>query len=371
MDLLAQQCENGSERAWPQGNYDRRIDRQAPSSMPRRLSFIVFGVPRSGTKGLMRALNLHPNVLCAQERFDDRVDHSQVTFPGSFLDGPKVMNRLQRKKLQQLRATAAQKTDIRFVGNKFPRYYLALDRINGEVSNLRNLLIYRSPYGFMPSWNRKELDHRRSSWQVGQVGLFGFFELLICLQNAVRQPRTFVFPYSAGLNKSPEPILAALTFIGADPTSFDLSTFVAKHIPERITSPRRVPIMAHEQAFLDKLQAKELDELVTRHWGVITPTFRAQVADYITTITPALPGAIDEAAAEYENPALTYYGASYVQANSAGLAELLELTEGSSFMATLQETGLWRRAKGAFVQRSSLRRRFTSLRITDPRGLGD
>jgi hypothetical protein len=37
--------------------------------MDHPLDFIVFGVPRSGTKGLVHALNLHPHVYCAPERF--------------------------------------------------------------------------------------------------------------------------------------------------------------------------------------------------------------------------------------------------------------------------------------------------------------
>jgi len=37
--------------------------------MGHPLDFIVFGVPRSGTKALVHALNLHPHVYCAEERF--------------------------------------------------------------------------------------------------------------------------------------------------------------------------------------------------------------------------------------------------------------------------------------------------------------
>ena len=51
--------------------------------MNHPLDFIVFGIPRSGTKALVRALNLHPNVYCAMERFHFRADHSRLTFPES------------------------------------------------------------------------------------------------------------------------------------------------------------------------------------------------------------------------------------------------------------------------------------------------
>jgi hypothetical protein len=54
---------------------------------------------------------------------------------------------------------------------------------------------------------------------------------------------------------------------------------------------RRIPLMPHEQAFLDRLRVEELDEILARRSGVITPTLRKQLADYMTTITPALPAA--------------------------------------------------------------------------------
>jgi hypothetical protein len=38
--------------------------------------------------------------------------------------------------------------------------------------------------------------------------------------------------------------------------------------------------MPHEQVFLDRLRVKELDEILARHSGVITPTLRKQLADY-------------------------------------------------------------------------------------------
>jgi hypothetical protein len=54
--------------------------------MARELDFIIFGFPRSGTKALIRELNLHPHVYCAQERFHFGTDHSRLVFPNSFLD---------------------------------------------------------------------------------------------------------------------------------------------------------------------------------------------------------------------------------------------------------------------------------------------
>ena len=117
--------------------------------MPAQLDFIIYGVPRSGTKGLVRGLNLHPHVYCAMERFHFRDDHTALTFPDSFLDARNI-TRPKPAEDQSSPTELAKKGNIRLAGNKFPRYYFGLDRINRELPNLRNIWIYRSPYEFMP-----------------------------------------------------------------------------------------------------------------------------------------------------------------------------------------------------------------------------
>jgi hypothetical protein len=336
------------------------------TSAQKSLSFIVFGVPRSGTKGLARALNLHPNVLCAQERFDYTVDHSQVSFPAAFLDKPRAMDRLDWRKLHGLEAEAARKGQIRFVGNKLPRYYLALDRINSEVADLRNLLIYRSPYGFIPSWNLKEREQTETRWHAGEVGLFGLLELLVCLQNAIRQTELFVFPYTLGLNESTEPILSAVDFLGADPQAFELETFVTKHLPKKAVSRKRLPLQPFERELLEKLNVKELDQLIGAEWGRMTAHTAVELGDYLESITAVLPQAIDEAFIECDNSAALSYGARYTRSNRAELAELLRMTAGSEFMADVQRFGVWRKLVYAYFQRSLVKRRLTGLRRTEP-----
>lgn len=326
------------------------------------LRFIVFGVPRSGTSALVRALNLHPNVLCADELFHYRADHSRLRYPESFLASHRLTQIPARRRLQVLRAEAMEK-DVLYVGNKSPRYYLVLPRINREIPGLQNLLIYRSPYGVLPSWDRKEREHRVAYWQAGAVGLFGFLDLLVCLNNATRQEGVFVFPYHFGLNESVEPIRAALDFIGADPAAFDEHTFVTKHLPKRATSKRRLEVQPYEREFLDAVGASELDEIFRDNWGVMTPGLVSMVSGYTRSIGARLPKAIDDAFRDADNPAALYYGARYVDLHRPELAELLELTKGSRFMSDVQRFGIPRRIRYAYLQRFFLRRRLTSLRL--------
>jgi hypothetical protein len=324
------------------------------------LSFIVFGVPRSGTKALVRALNLHPNILCASERFDYRADHSRLSFPADFLDRPRSADRLDQRKHREIKAAAARKSEIMFVGNKDPRYYLTLDRINAEVPRLRNLVIYRSPYSVVPSWSRKERDHGQSRWPAGAVGLFAYLDLIVCLQRIASGARAFLFPYDLGLNLSTEPILAAVEFIGANPARFDRQAFDATVLPKRVTNPRRVPLKPYELAFLEELGASELDEIMERNWGVTRESLASELTDYLQQIRPVLPRAIDEAFRQCGNHAATIYGARYVASNRVALEGLLELTTGSEFMADLERYGPTRKAQYALSQRHLITRRLTS-----------
>jgi len=320
----------------------------------------VFGVPRSGTKALVRALNLHPNILCTSERFDYRADHSRLSFPADFLDRPRSADRLDRRKHREIRSAVARKSEITFVGNKDPRYYLTLDRINAQVPGLRNLVIYRSPYAVVPSWNRKESDHVQSRWPAGAVGLFAYLDLIVCLQRIVSGPRAFVFPYELGLNRSAEPILAAVEFIGADPARLDRQAFEATILPKRVTNPRRISPEPHEIAFLEQVRAGELDEIMEGSWGVTGESLASELADYLRRIRPALPRAIDEGFRHCGSQAATTYGARYVASNRDALEGLLELTSESEFMADLQRYGPTRKARYLVSQRHLVARRLRS-----------
>ena len=108
--------------------------------MSHPLDFIVFGVPRSGTKALVHALNLHPHVYCAEERFHFRADHSRIIFPDSFLDASDGSDE-ELKKIKSISNELARKGEITHAGNKLPRYYFALHRINRELPAVKNIWI--------------------------------------------------------------------------------------------------------------------------------------------------------------------------------------------------------------------------------------
>jgi hypothetical protein len=326
------------------------------------LRFIVLGVPRSGTVPFAHALNLHPEVLCATERFSYRADHSRIVYPQSFLEAPTLLDAMGRRKRDKARSLIARKGTVRYPGNKNPRYYLTLDQVNAEVPGLRNLLIYRSPYGFIQSWNRREQADVEGRWSKGDIGLFGFLDLIVCLERVARRDDVFFFPYELGLNQSAEPVLEALSFIGADLRRYDVDLFVRKHLPKKTVNPRRIPLAPHELRFLERVRAPELDDLIGSYCGVVTPELANEIDAYLTAITPSLPGAIDEAFRASGSTSAWAYGARYVQQHRQELAGLLAMTQGSDFMAEIQRFGAVKRLQYAYVQRKRIVRRVTSLR---------
>jgi hypothetical protein len=331
--------------------------------MARPLDFIIFGVPRSGTKALVRGLNLHPHVYCAQERFHFATDHSHLVFPDSFLDAGAARNAEDRGKIETIAEDIAGK-DVRHAGNKLPRYYFALDRINREVPGLKNIWIYRSPYSFIPSWNRREQDRHKGQWPVGQIGLFGFLELLCCIENCLKLDKdVFVFPYNPGLGRSPDTLLQALDFLGADPALYDRHAFEKEQRRQGKKRKRRgnakapVPLQDREKELLEGLRVGELDSLMEQGRGLMLSEIAPPLRDYLDAITPTLPRAIDRAFLPYGEHAVTNFGRQYFRRHRSELASLSERAKGSGRLARFQRFGAYDRIKALYAQRFGLKRK--------------
>src|SRR4029077_11527653 len=306
------------------------------------------------------------HVYCAQERFHFRTDHSRLVYPDSFLDEHAVRDADDRAKLEEGRGEIAEKTDVRHAGNKLPRYYFALDRINREVPGLKNIWIYRSPYGFMPSWNRRELDKERGQWPAGQIGLFGLIELLVCIENSLRLGKdVFVFSYAHGLARSAEATLEALDFLGAAPNSHDQRSFDKKQRLRGRRQQRRsvagshsLPLQEHEEELLDALKIRELDQIMEQGRGLIVSEIARSLEDFLARSAEVLADALDRAFAASDNHAVASFGRDYVQRNRTELAGMIKLAQGSKAFARFQRFGPYERLKSVYIQRWALRRRF-------------
>lgn len=198
-------------------------------------------------------------------------------------------------KVSRVREEIAWKKDIRHVG-KLPRYYFVLRRINHEVPTLKNIWIYRSPYGLMQSWNRREKESQRGRWRAVQIGLFGLLKLLSCIDNCIRLRKdVFLFPYEEGLNRSCVPITGAPDFLGAAPGLYDLASFETHYLSQRREAPHRLALTGYEEEILDALAVKELNAIMEQAPGVMLSTVAGALRDYLGMIAGKLPSAIDRA----------------------------------------------------------------------------
>ncbi|MCG8558511.1 MAG: hypothetical protein MI824_01815 [Hyphomicrobiales bacterium] len=334
--------------------------------MSRTLDFIVFGVARSGTGALVRALNLHPSVFCGAGLFHYQADHTQIFFPESFSDTSGSTDQQHLQKIEKTKDKLEGKGDSLAIGHKNPQYYLILEKINNQISNLNNVWIYRSPYGFIQSWNRRESNHKRGNWPAGRVGLYGLIELLCCVQSTIKLQRdVFLFPYEDGLNTSAEPCLKALAFLGADPALFDMETFEARLLLKKRSDGHRWPLAPHEEELLDVLKINELDQIVGHYCGVMSSSLKADLSDYLESLADRLPKALDQAFEAYEDPAVQAHGAEYFWHKRAELRGVMDLARGSKVIAEFQQYGLYDRMRTLWAQRWALKRRLTSFRLPE------
>ena len=255
-----------------------------------------------------------------------------------------------RAKIDQVRAELAQKKEVFHAGNKLPRYYFVLDRLNREVPKLKNILIYRSPRGFMPSWNRRELAGKEAQWPAGQIGLFGLLELFVCIDNCLRQTKEIlVFPYESGLNHSIEPIIQTMDFLGANTDLYKREAFERK----QLSGKRRASshsLANYETEILDTLRVCELDELMDQDGAIALSQLATPLKEYMSSVADLLPRAFDRAFHACTDHTIRRFGERYFQRYRTELSRFLKNMDRSTTIAKFRRPSLHNR----LVSRASL-----------------
>lgn len=139
----------------------------------RGVDFIVFGVPRSGTSNLARAISQHHGLYCGLEfypwdwKLSDR--DPAVDFANDELLPPTANRATTREQLKSLgkRATS--------FGDKNPRFYATLPELAVELPECALFGIYRPGLGFCDSYNRRAAE--AGKWHPGQTGLTAVLDL--------------------------------------------------------------------------------------------------------------------------------------------------------------------------------------------------
>lgn len=149
------------------------------------LGFTIMGVPRSGTTALVRAANLHPRVFCTNEwAIGPRAADPGFALPELYFRPERfgISRKLNPEEAEALRAKLAASGSLVY-GDKTPRYYLDFEPTRAALPRARHTALYRSPYAFAMSWDRRARDDEDHRWKRGQTGLFSFVEWLLFLDS--------------------------------------------------------------------------------------------------------------------------------------------------------------------------------------------
>lgn len=157
-------------------------------------SFIIFGVPRSGTSALAQAVNFEPSVFCAHER---NLALAQWTFHEDMVAAAMGPPDIRGKANQQSRNTLIAKLPVPHLGDKMPEYFLRLPEIRQMHPSTRMLYIHRPASEFTASWDRLAGRNDSVDWPAGRMGLFGIFDQLIA-QCVISDPAFDVVVVSHG-----------------------------------------------------------------------------------------------------------------------------------------------------------------------------
>ena len=249
----------------------------------RNLDFIVFGVPRSGTSALARALNLHPDILCGVERFRYKTTPQSIKFPQSFRDPIHFCSP------ERLRATneylRLKGDDVLFAGDKNPRYYCRLEKWKIITPPVKKIAIYRSPYHYLASWRRRA--ETRRNWPSEQVGVFGIFELFALLRACLDHGEdTLLIPYDACFLDNPTTINAALEHIGVDPARFDRESFLRRLFAQTPHKRERPELTNGEVALLDAADVDAIDAILLGKDAFTIGARRDEIETYLASVSP-------------------------------------------------------------------------------------
>ena len=144
--------------------------------------FLVTGVPRGGTTACSNALNEHPGVFCAFERFSWPIDLAAYPFELEDLRNPEVPD---PSFIKDDRNLPQDKRDLAAFGNKKPRYYMTLpDLLDRRPAKV--VFVYRSPAPTAASWNTRAFNEDDKGWDRGMTGMYAFadfVQMLHCIRS--------------------------------------------------------------------------------------------------------------------------------------------------------------------------------------------
>jgi len=276
--------------------------------MARKLEFLLMGAARSGTTAVTAAVNCHPLVFCGMEAVEASDCHTNISFPESF---ERKLSRMSGAQYRSLKGLLDAKKETAFIiGNKQPRYDVALRDIVRSMPQLRLIFIYRNPMEFMNSWNKRAADAADSAWSPGQRGLFGIvslFSYLRALQHIDRD--CLVVPYRGFSEDIAGTTLQIVRYLGVKDGSLLASEPAIAQLQRAADSLRNRPreVLRNESEFLKAIAIQELETIFDRDRTFCFSEIHQRVHLYLQSIRGAWGQAFVEALVRYGDPEAILY----------------------------------------------------------------
>lgn len=141
---------------------------------PEKPPFLLTGVPRSGTSACLDALNEHPEIFCAFERFNWPLELAVYPFTFDDLFDTTLPDATFFSATQSL---ANRKSTITTFGNKKPRYYLTLHHLLCRQP-ARIIFLHRPPAHTAASWSVRAFNTEDTGWERGMPGIYAFLDYI-------------------------------------------------------------------------------------------------------------------------------------------------------------------------------------------------
>ncbi len=263
------------------------------------LSFIVSGVPRSGTSAFARSLNLHPALFCGIECFPINHDYAGFTAPDSFLALGEAdkRTRAQDNSLEALNGKLASDQRPTHYGNKLPRYYFCLWRLQQANLQPRIVHVFRDPIATANSWDRRAANPRDVLWQRGQIGLFAVAECFIALLRLAQLDRPVcLVSHARYFSSAPDDYSRVIKALGVKPDASASAAFHAEYFQSKASTSLTPPAWAADidvaglSAWVEQLAAQPQTLLsepihaqaLARRWSEAMPHITRHLLQAIT-----------------------------------------------------------------------------------------
>jgi hypothetical protein len=229
--------------------------------LKRSIDFAILGVPRSGTSALTRAVNLHEEIFCGMEFLRSSDNHRTINYPADF----RALEHLTVNQRSILDRLIRDKANPKLLGNKQPRYYLALQRLTASVPGLKLIWLYRSPRQYAQSWQKRAENDQDVLWHRGQTAVFGILEGLICAKVMANSGESvLVVPYGALFLTNPDSLADIFTFLDVSASPRAVNNFQDRMFDRALIKQKRRDISKQQGDLLESMNYREMDSVLDR-----------------------------------------------------------------------------------------------------------